>query len=351
MIEILTINPLNKVELEEFYAIGTRVRSQYTKQEIPWNEDYSLNQFIGDSSVKVALFITREKGNIGRVAVFCFPNELEGVIGWYECSNSSTMSKILLEEATVFCKNEGCKKITGPINGSTWNNYRFNKTAESPLLPGEPYQPLYYIQQWLNFGFTESTTYQSDIAPKDLFEPMTLTEGKQLAQQFNLSIDYYPSNPTKEFINQMYTFYNECFSPNPFFKSIEKSEFESLTGKLALILDDKHSLLVKDRENNPIAVILSYKDVYYNLFKSNKIKNKEHESNRLFIKTIATHPKWQGKQIGTLMVNLVHNLANETGFSDIYHLLMFQDNLSATKGKEKFVTRKVRDYALYSINL
>ena len=74
-------------------------------------------------------------------------------------------------------------------------------------------------------------------------------------------------------------------------------------------------------------------------------------SKKLLIKTIATLPEWRNKQIGTLMINLVHNLANESEYDEIYHLLMYQENLSATKGKEKFVTTCVRQYALFSFDL
>jgi ribosomal protein S18 acetylase RimI-like enzyme len=106
------------------------------------------------------------------------------------------------------------------------------------------------------------------------------------------------------------------------------------------------SLIVRDRENKPVSVLLAYRDVYHELYAAGKTTDPDHLKKRLFIKTIATHPDYQGKQIGTLLVNLTQNLAKEAGYEEIYHMLMYKDNLSATKGKEKFVTKKVREYAL-----
>lgn len=348
---ITILNPKNKTELDQFYAIGKSIRDQIPNQEIGWSEDVGLEQIIDEPGIDLCLISAKSPEGIGRVAAVHYSNQDEGIIGWYECDDNQELNDVLLKTALQFLTEKGCRKVIGPINGSTWNNYRFNKTAEKPLLPGEPYQPLYYITLWEKFGFKERGTYQSNLAPNDLFEPMTMDEGRELAQQFNLNVDFYPKNPSAEFLDKMYDFYHACFESNPLFKPITKEKYNRLSEKFAQILNAEHSLLVCDRENNPIAVTLTYEDVYHELYKAGKIKDDLHATKRLLIKTIATHPDWQGKQIGTLMINLVHNLANESGYEQIYHLLMYQNNLSATKGKEKFVTKKMREYALYTIDL
>lgn len=349
MISILDVH--NTTDLELFYSIGSQIRSQHEFQEIPWSDDLALDKFANDSNCAIELIVYQNQEKLGRVAAFKFKDKPEGIIGWYECSESEEVSKELLNRATQFLKEQSCKSVIGPINGNTWNSYRFNKTAEKPLMPGDPYQPLYYITFWESFGFNASVYYQTDTAPKDLFEPMTMAEGQQLAKQFNLSVDHYPEKATPEFLEQMHWFYHECFSGNPLFDPIELDDYGKLSEKLLQIFDHKHSLLVRNREGNPVAVTLSYRDIYHQLHKAGELKDADYQSNKLLIKTIATHPEYQGKQIGTLMINLVHNLANETGFDSIYHLLMYKDNLSATKGKEKFVTTCVRQYALYSLEL
>ncbi len=351
MTEIRIINPEVNADLEHFYAVGKAVRNSIAFQEIGWNDDHGLDQIIGESNLSLQLFTAKSNEGIGRIAAIKFDNQEEGIIGWYESADSQSLSDSLMKAAIDFLKTCGCKKVIGPINGSTWNNYRFNKTAEQPILPGEPFQPLYYIRLWEKYGFNEYSTYETTLAPNDLFEPMTMDEGQELAQQFNLKVVFYPTEPSSDFLDKMYDFYHACFQSNPLFHPIDKEAYHKLSNKFAQILNAEHSLLVTDKEDNPIAVTLTYNDVYHALYEEGKIKDQLHAKSRLLIKTIATHPDWQGKQIGTLMINLVHNLANESGYEEIYHLLMFNNNLSATKGKEKFVTKKVREYAIYTMDI
>lgn len=351
MILIDILNPKNKSELDHFYAIGRAIRQKHSFQEIDWNDDHGLDQLIENETAKIQLITARSEEGIGRLVAVKYANQEEGILGWFECADNETISKALFDAAVSFFRENKCTKIIGPINGSTWNNYRFNKTAEKPLLPGEPYQPLYYIRLWEKYGFTEYTAYQSTLAPNNLFEPMTMDEGRELANQFHLKVDYYPPNPSPEFLEKMYAFYHTCFESNPLFKPINKEAYHKLSAKFAQILNVKHSLLVSDMDDNPVAITLSYNDVYHALYQAGKINDHEHAENRLFIKTIATNPAYQGKQIGTLMINLIHNLANQSGYQKIYHLLMYQNNLSATKGKEKFATQKVREYALYALEI
>lgn len=351
MIEIKTINYHNEDELETFYRTGKTIRMGLSFQEIDWTDDHGLNQLVDQSSIQIQLFVGKGNGHLGRIAAIHFEGESHGILGWYECGNDRALSQDLLETALNKLKSWGCQKVIGPMNGSSWNTYRFNKTSDKPLMPGDPYQPLYYIQQWEQVGFKEKTVYQSDKAPVDLFEPMTLEEGKELAQQFNLTVDYYPITNSPEFLQQMHQFYHACFAGNPLFQSIDQESFNELSHKFARILYQECSLLVCNREGDPVSVLLSYKDIYHQLYESGQITDPIHQQKRLFIKTIATHPDWQGKQIGTLLVNLTQNLAKNSGIKEIYHMLMFKENLSATKGKEKFVTEKVREYALYEKEL
>jgi GNAT superfamily N-acetyltransferase len=351
MSEIKISNPENPKELAHFYAIGKAIRNKVAYQEIDWNDDHGLDQLIGKSNLELKLFSVNSEEGMGRVVAIKFHDQNEGIIGWFECVDSQSLCNTLMNAAVDFFKSQGCNKIIGPINGSTWNNYRFNKTAEKPILPGEPFQPLYYIRLWEKFGFKEHSSYETSLAPNNLFEPMTMAEGQELASQYHLKVVFYPADPSPSFLDKMYDFYHACFDSNPLFHPITKEAYHKLSGKFAQILNDKHSLLVMDRDDNPVAVTLTYNDVYHMHYTAGKIKDPLHAKKKLLIKTIATHPDWQGKQIGTLMINLVHNLANESGYDEIYHLLMFKDNLSATKGKEKFVTKKVREYGLYALEI
>ena len=348
---ITVLDPTNTKDLDLFYAIGKQVRLKHDFQALPWRDDQNISLFANNPACSIRLYIAEAGDYIGRIAALHFKDQKEGVIGWYECSASESTSDALLSNATSYLLKQGCTSVVGPINGDTWNSYRFNLTAEKPIMPGDPYQPAYYVEYWKRFGFESKVHYQSDTAPTDLFEPMTMEEGQELATQFNLNVAYYPHKPDAAFTAKMHQFYLACFENNPLFNDISLERYTELTEKLLQIFNPKHSLLVSDREGTPIAVTLSYEDVYHKLYEEGKLVDSEYATKKLLIKTIATHPEWRNKQIGTLMINLVHNLANQSGYDEIYHLLMFKENLSATKGKEKFVTKCVRRYALFSLEL
>lgn len=343
--------PTSESELTAFYELGIEIRNRHAYHDPTWNDDHGLDQLLHDETVELKLIMVRKDASCGRLAWMKYEGQTQGIIGWYECDQAEAVSDELLTTATEDLKKNGCTSVIGPLNGSTWNSYRFNTTSEKPLMLGEPYQPLYYVEFWKRFGFLETATYESTIAPKNMFEPMTMAEGQELANQYHLKVTNYPTEPSQEFKEKMYHFYLTCFKSNPLFKPIELTSYLKLFEKFNLILNAKHSLLVTDYEDNPIAVTLSYNDIYHELYKQGKTKDITHAFPRLFIKTIATHPLYQGKQIGTLMINLIHNLANETGYNEIYHLLMYRSNLSAVKGKEKFVTKAVREYGLFTLEL
>jgi GNAT superfamily N-acetyltransferase len=343
--------PTNEDELVSFYQLGIDIRNRHHYHDATWSDDHGLKQLLHDKTVVLKLITAEKDGSYGRLAIMHYEKETQGIIGWYECDENEAVSDELLNTASTELKKLGCTSIIGPLNGSTWNSYRFNTTSEKPLMLGEPYQPMYYVEFWKRYGFLETATYETTIAPKNMFEPMTMAEGQELANQYHLKVTNYPTEPSQEFKEKMYHFYLTCFKSNPLFKPIELKAYLKLFEKFNLILNAKHSLLVTDYEDNPIAVTLSYNDVYHELYKQGKTKDITHAFPRLFIKTIATHPLYQGKQIGTLMINLIHNLANETGYNEIYHMLMYRSNLSAMKGKEKFVTKAVREYGLFTLEL
>ena len=51
--------------------------------------------------------------------------------------------------------------LIGPMNGSTWDNYRFSLHNNFNNFLLEPYHPVYYNQQFLSAGFKPIAHYSS----------------------------------------------------------------------------------------------------------------------------------------------------------------------------------------------
>ena len=87
-------------------------------------------------------------------------------IGSYECINDPEASKIILEFAANLALQKGYKWLIGPMEGSTWNNYRFSEHHNYQNFFMEPYHHLYYNDQFINFGFNPISSYSSKLAIK-----------------------------------------------------------------------------------------------------------------------------------------------------------------------------------------
>lgn len=350
MIEQLNIH--NKDDVEKFYKTGEKIRQNNAIDGISWSDDHYLEELITRPELELQLFIAEKDGQTGRLAVMRYINDPKiGVIGWYETDENQKISNALLSKAVESCREMKSHSVMGPMNGNTWHQYRFNTSSEVPLLPGDPYNPKYYVDFWKKFGFKTFKNYLSSIADKDHFIPMSIEDGKKLAEEYQLEVEFFPQNIDDETLDKLYDFYNLCFQSNPLFTPISKEAYRAISAKAAQILNHEHSILVSDKKGFPVAVLISYHDIYHDAYQKGIVKTQEHAQKKLLIKTIATHPDWQNKKIGTLMVNFVYNQAHKNNYAEIFHLLMYQDNISAQKGAEKFTTQNSRWYELYKLDL
>ncbi len=320
------------VSVEEFNAIGESItKERGLKSPLP-----SINQ-----RVSIQLFAHCIGDDKARVAAFA--REKTGYLGWYASSENSGLSTSVLNAACDWLKANGCTTAHGPINGSTWGDYRFNLDSETPLFPGEPVQPIYFIAQWENAGFQKDLTYETTIVHDLPKEPLTLHFVNQHLDQFGARADYFPQEIGEELSKQLYDFYHLCFQYNPLFEAISFERYKAITEKASTILDYDCSYLLEDSESNPIGVFLAYRDVYAHL--------REDEESILFLKTIAVHPDWQNKFIGQMMIGLTLLQSKEVGYDQSVFSMMFSKNLSAIKGKSNFGSTVLRKYALYTKQL
>jgi GNAT superfamily N-acetyltransferase len=329
----------SEITLEKFMTFGEEIRS-YQKSIIPRSSDSSIHEFVKRGDIEYHLIIAEANAEKGRL--LCHIEKGQGYIGWYECTEDLDMHNEIMDQAIEWFEAKGCKSIVGPVNGTTWGNYRFNLACEYPLFPGEPYQPLYYVDFWEQSGFESDIYYKTEVPPKDIIQESNLAQVQELLGKYGIIVEHFPKVIGEKLENQLYTFYDECFQKNPLYSLIHKKTYLELSRKAESILEADHSFLLKDGKGLPIAVFISFIDVYHLA----KVPVTEHQRKKLIIKTIATHPNYQNKQIGTIMVNLIHNLAYQNGYEEVIHAMMHVGNVTSKVGSKKFQTKVLRTYAL-----
>lgn len=99
---------------------------------------------------------------VGRVSAFINRDlqndkgEPVGTIGFFECVPDKAVAQDLLDTSLSWLlENDQIREIWGPLNFDIWHGYRFmTKGFGRSAFPGEPYQPPYYPEIFLEYGFT-----------------------------------------------------------------------------------------------------------------------------------------------------------------------------------------------------
>lgn len=349
------INIYDKAEFEKLKEIQAKI---ITKNNLTHAEDLNAVHFwLSPEEFDVTGYIDShfeeieydEKGEMkyyhGALAIlitFIHKSEPEtAYIGWFDSDNNELTGTGLLLDVADKLKEKNCKRIIGPINGSTWGKYRFNLSSDSPILPGEPFQPNYYPIFWKNAGFENHHNYVTEILPRDLVKPMQADDLKNILAKNNIEALALTKDLANDYAEKLQTFYNECFVDNPLFRPIDKATYLTISKQSLSYLKEDYSFLIIDQEKNPIGIFISV----------NNLPDAHDFKDTLLIKTLAVRKDYRNIQLGTTVINYIHYKAYQNGYQKIIHALMYDNNISSKKGQEKFNTQVIRNYSLMSKTL
>jgi hypothetical protein len=87
--------------------------------------------------------------------------EKYGLIGHYYAKDRESSDTLLKESCRILGQN-GCRKVYGPMDGSTWNSYRLVTWSDgSPPFLMEPQNQHEWVDYWLESGFVAAHEYLS----------------------------------------------------------------------------------------------------------------------------------------------------------------------------------------------
>jgi L-amino acid N-acyltransferase YncA len=257
-------------------------------------------------------------------------------IGNYECVDDNEVSTFALKAAINETKQLNPSFIIGPMNGSTWDSYRFSDNFDHPLFLLEPDHPLYYPGQFLRAGFAIIAKYTSSIdttftrnqAHVLLRESELLSQGLRIRE---IDMDQYVAELTK-----LYPFILEAFRNNFLYTPISLSSFLKKYLEVKPIVNSKHVLIAEDAERNIVGFIFCYDD----------LNNKEAKS--LVIKTIARKMDAQWKGLGHILANrIIANAAGEN-YRSLIHAFIIENGTSA-EASRNFAGEVFKHYSLYGL--
>jgi len=259
-------------------------------------------------------------------------------IGSYECIEDQEASSYLLSYAVRLARGKSYAYLIGPMEGSTWNNYRFSLDHDYPNFLMEPYHHLYYNQQFRDSGFEDLASFFSarvtspevDESRYQQLHDFYLKQGARIREMDMENLD--------EDLGKLGKASLEGFQDNFLYTPIEVEDFVQKYRGLKDLIQPDLVQIVEDDEGKVQAFIFCIPDYL------------DPSAQSLIIKTLVKRNSRSFAGIGRYLNLRAHKIARDKGYSQVIHALMFADNISLQisrkNGGELF-----KQYQLYALAL
>ena len=239
-------------------------------------------------------------------------------------------------------KKEGIETIIGPLNGTTWNTYRYvTEKGNGRLFLLEPWNEDYSVSLFEKLDFKHLAGYISTV-----MEGMNSDGRKNLNKKIEKlkKFDYYEdirveSAENKDLLtvlNKVYDLTVEAFKNNFLYSELEREIFL----KMYLSYEDKivkkffKMLYLRDELIGYVFGIPNYTELGY----KGKIDT-------IILKTIAVSPEYNGKGMGYILINSLIEEAEKEGYENVIYALMHESNVSKNIGL--LLGNVLRKYTLF----
>lgn len=273
---------------------------------------------------------------LARAALFVNPNitvkgKKMAQVGSFEALNNQKVVKQLFKAIEYRAKQMGFAGIVGPMNGSTWQAYRFNQKFKNYFFT-EYQHPKYYEALWKKAGFNTLAMYNSALSvniQNQIIPNINVPAGITVR---NINLQYFEAELVK-----IHRFCNEAFADNFLFSPIALSDFMALYLPLKPSLQEDF-ILMAEEENQIVGLLLALRN-------RNDITSKS-----LIIKTLARLPKSKYKGIGHVLSAKLYACAQTKGYQSIIHAFMLESG-SSKKVSGSFSGTSFKRYSLLSKTL
>lgn len=255
-------------------------------------------------------------------------------VGHYECVEDDFVASFFWKELFNQIQAMNVEYIIGPMNGSTWEDYRFSLSHEHPNFLLEPYHFIYYNQQWKNAGFTEISSYYSSLdqdMPCDWDEILQLEQDFEKRGVFVRSIDV---NNYESELKKLYPLVLQGFQRNFLYTPIPWEAFYEKYTSAKSLIDPGFVYIAETTEGQAVGFIFSYRDLLDTTKKS------------LIVKTIARNPDKAYAGLGHVIGNKIIREANVRKFDTSKHVFLIEQATSKDLSAN-FMAKPYKKYALY----
>jgi len=246
----------------------------------------------------------------------------------------------LLEACLVHLRSSGCQLAVGPMNGNTWRRHRFvvESQGRGPFLL-EPRNPAPHPLWWQEAGFTVLSRYSSSLMPLD---GSTTLPGAVAVRLGRSGVGVRKIDPA-EFdaeLGVIHAISLKAFAGNFLYTPLDQEDFLDAYRKVRDRIDPD-LVMIAERGGVPCGFVFGMPDLE---------AAARGEKPALIVKTLAVDPESRCAGLGTLLVDELHRVGREKGYTEAIHALQHETNTSLKiTGRHHGVV--LRRYALLSRSL
>lgn len=288
-------------------------------------------------------YLKKDDKVVGRFAFYENPelkyqSESAATIGSYECIDDEETSSVLIEHAKRIALEKGYQKLLGPMEGSTWNNYRFSNHNKHDNFMMEPYHHIYYNQQFKNGGFEVVADYFSNFSADLETDQKKLEEQRKFIEEQGCTVRYLDMDDFENELERIGVLSIDGFSDNFLYTPIQSSEFVSKYGRLKDYFLPELIQIVENEKKEIEAFVFAIEDFL--------CANRK----RMIIKSLVKRKGTKVKGLGSFLTRNVSNTAQNIGFQEVIHALMIKDNQSLNISLDNDGDA-YKSYSLYGMSL
>lgn len=257
-------------------------------------------------------------------------------IGHFEANDQPAGTEVLA--ATIaWIRKKSKAPIIGPINGNTWHKYRLvTESSGRPPFLLEPSHPEFYVEAWVDAGFTPLAEFHSTSMPPQAEEDPRLERVKQRMGAAGVRIRHLRLDDYENELRRLYSVARISFAENLLYTPISEAEFVAMYQPLRAYVDSQFVWLA-ERAGQCVGFCFCLPDLLQ-AQSGGKIDS-------LIVKTLATLPDRDFAGLGLWLTQLAHQRAADAGFQSVIHALMHPGSRIKHFGKDSMDI--VRRYTLF----
>lgn len=262
-----------------------------------------------------------------------------GAIGEFSADDAGA-AKFLLDDASDYLHGQGCKVAVGPMDGNTWQKHRYvvESAGRGPFLL-EPRNPEEYPGWWTEAGFSILSNYSSSVIPLDGGEVISAAVRSRLAKS-GVVVRKLRVSRYEDELRLIHAVSLRSFSHNFLYTPLEEGPFLEAYQKVRNHVD-ADLVIIAERDGAACGFVFGIPDLE---------AAARGEKPALIVKTLAVDPGARCAGLGSLLVDELHRIGREKGFTEAIHALQHESNTSL-KITGRHHGDVVRRYALFSKTL